>query len=86
MSEVFALGELSEEGALSQQDLAGRLGLEKSTVSRLAAGMERGVGCRDNARPPTGASTNCTSPMKAGRSPSGSVRIYATTTPTCSTT
>ena len=40
MSEVFALGELSEEGALSQQDLAERLGLEKSTVSRLAAGME----------------------------------------------
>ena len=40
MSEVFALGELSEEGALSQQDLASRLGLEKSTVSRLAAGME----------------------------------------------
>jgi DNA-binding MarR family transcriptional regulator len=40
MSEVFALGELSEVGALSQQDLAWRLGLEKSTVSRLAAGME----------------------------------------------
>lgn len=40
MSEVFALRELSEEGALSQQDLAFRLGLEKSTVSRLAAGME----------------------------------------------
>lgn len=40
MSEVFALGELSEQEALSQQDLAERLGLEKSTVSRLAAGME----------------------------------------------
>jgi DNA-binding MarR family transcriptional regulator len=40
MSEVFALGELSEAGALSQQDLAWRLGLEKSTVSRLAAGMQ----------------------------------------------
>lgn len=40
VSEVFALGELSEQGALSQQDLASRLGLEKSTVSRLAAGME----------------------------------------------
>lgn len=40
MSEVFALGELSEVGALSQQDLASHLGLEKSTVSRLAAGME----------------------------------------------
>ena len=40
MSEVFALGELSEAGSLSQQDLAWRLGLEKSTVSRLAAGME----------------------------------------------
>lgn len=39
-SEVFALGELSDAGALSQQDLASRLGLEKSTVSRLAAGMQ----------------------------------------------
>jgi DNA-binding MarR family transcriptional regulator len=41
VSEVFALGELSEAGTLSQRDLAGRLGLDKSTVSRLAAGMER---------------------------------------------
>jgi DNA-binding MarR family transcriptional regulator len=40
MSEVFALGELAEVGAMSQQDLAWHLGLEKSTVSRLAAGME----------------------------------------------
>jgi DNA-binding MarR family transcriptional regulator len=40
MSEVFALGELAEVGVLSQQDLASHLGLEKSTVSRLAAGME----------------------------------------------
>jgi DNA-binding MarR family transcriptional regulator len=40
MSEVFALGELEEAGALSQQELATRLGLEKSTVSRLAAGMQ----------------------------------------------
>lgn len=41
VSEVFALGELSEAGTLSQRELAVRLGLEKSTVSRLAAGMER---------------------------------------------
>ncbi|MBG0831890.1 MarR family transcriptional regulator [Planomonospora sp. ID67723] len=40
LSEVFALGELGEAGTLSQQELAARLGLEKSTVSRLAAGME----------------------------------------------
>lgn len=39
-SEVFALGELVEAGTLSQQELAERLGLEKSTVSRLVAGME----------------------------------------------
>jgi DNA-binding MarR family transcriptional regulator len=38
-SEVFALGELVEAGTLSQQELAERLGLEKSTVSRLVAGM-----------------------------------------------
>ena len=43
VSETFALGELVEAGTLSQQELAARLGLEKSTVSRLAAGMaERG--------------------------------------------
>jgi DNA-binding MarR family transcriptional regulator len=41
MSEVFALGELADAGTLSQQELADRLGLEKSTVSRLAASLER---------------------------------------------
>ncbi|MGH3649005.1 MAG: MarR family winged helix-turn-helix transcriptional regulator [Micromonosporaceae bacterium] len=41
LSETFALGELSEVGTLSQQELADRLGLEKSTVSRLAANLER---------------------------------------------
>jgi DNA-binding MarR family transcriptional regulator len=40
-SEVFALSELVEAGPLSQQQLGERLGLEKSTVSRLAAGLER---------------------------------------------
>ena len=40
MSEVFALGELAEASSLSQRDLGVRLGLEKSAVSRLAAGME----------------------------------------------
>jgi DNA-binding MarR family transcriptional regulator len=40
-SEVFALGELVDAGPLSQQQLGERLGLEKSTVSRLAAGLER---------------------------------------------
>ncbi len=41
VSEVFTLAELFEANALSQRELAARLGLEKSTVSRLAAGMER---------------------------------------------
>lgn len=41
ISEMFALGELGDAGTLSQQALADRLGLEKSTVSRLTAGMER---------------------------------------------
>jgi DNA-binding MarR family transcriptional regulator len=42
-SEVFALGRLAEAGAQSQQELGAHLGLEKSTVSRLVAGMaERG--------------------------------------------
>jgi DNA-binding MarR family transcriptional regulator len=41
VSEVFALGELAEAPSLSQRELGERLGLEKSTVSRLAAGLER---------------------------------------------
>jgi DNA-binding MarR family transcriptional regulator len=40
LSEVMALGELIEVEAMSQQELAALLGLEKSTVSRLAAGLE----------------------------------------------
>lgn len=40
LSEVMALGELSDVEAMSQQELAARLGLEKSTVSRLAGGLE----------------------------------------------
>jgi DNA-binding MarR family transcriptional regulator len=40
-SEVCALGELDDAGTLSQQELAAQLGLEKSTVSRLTAGLER---------------------------------------------
>lgn len=41
LSQVFALHELDAGTPLSQQELAARLGLEKSTVSRLVAGMER---------------------------------------------
>jgi DNA-binding MarR family transcriptional regulator len=40
LSEVMALGELADVDALSQQELADLLGLEKSTVSRLAAALE----------------------------------------------
>ncbi|HST81015.1 MAG TPA: MarR family transcriptional regulator [Kineosporiaceae bacterium] len=40
VSEVMALGELADVETISQQDLAVLLGLEKSTVSRLAAGLE----------------------------------------------
>jgi DNA-binding MarR family transcriptional regulator len=39
MSEVMALGELADVEAMSQHELARRLGLEKSTVSRLVAGL-----------------------------------------------
>jgi len=43
LSEVMALGELAEVEAMSQHELAALLGLEKSTVSRLVAGLvERG--------------------------------------------
>ena len=38
-SEVMALGELTDVEAMSQHELARRLGLEKSTVSRLVAGL-----------------------------------------------
>ena len=41
LSEVMALGELGEVEGMSQQELGQLLGLEKSTVSRLAAGLER---------------------------------------------
>lgn len=40
VSELFALHELDAGGGLSQQELAERLRLEKSTVSRLVAGLE----------------------------------------------
>jgi DNA-binding MarR family transcriptional regulator len=40
LSEVMALGELAEVETMTQQDLATALGLEKSTVSRLAAGLQ----------------------------------------------
>ena len=39
LSEVMALGELAEVEEMSQNELARRLGLEKSTVSRLLAGL-----------------------------------------------
>jgi DNA-binding MarR family transcriptional regulator len=41
MSQAFALHELDGGTPLSQRDLAGRLRLEKSSVSRLAAELER---------------------------------------------
>jgi DNA-binding MarR family transcriptional regulator len=41
MSQAFALHELDTDDPLSQRDLAERLCLEKSTVSRMAAEMER---------------------------------------------
>jgi len=41
LSQAFALHELDTGTPLSQRDLAERLGLEKSSVSRLAAEMER---------------------------------------------
>jgi DNA-binding MarR family transcriptional regulator len=39
LSEVMALGELADVEAMSQHELARLLGLEKSTVSRLVAGL-----------------------------------------------
>jgi DNA-binding MarR family transcriptional regulator len=48
LSEVLALRELVEHPGMAQNELAERLGLEKSTVSRLVAGMEqRGWVSRD---------------------------------------
>lgn len=41
MSQAFALHELDGGAPLSQQELADRLRLEKSSVSRMAAEMER---------------------------------------------
>jgi DNA-binding MarR family transcriptional regulator len=41
MSQAFTLRELDAGTALSQRELAERLGLEKSTVSRMAADLEQ---------------------------------------------
>jgi DNA-binding MarR family transcriptional regulator len=41
LSEILAMRELVDMPGLAQNDLADRLGLEKSTVSRLVAGLER---------------------------------------------
>jgi DNA-binding MarR family transcriptional regulator len=41
MSQAFALHELDTRTPISQRDLAERLRLEKSTVSRMAADLER---------------------------------------------
>ena len=40
MSEIMALGELADVESMSQQELGQLLGLEKSTVSRLVAGLQ----------------------------------------------
>ena len=41
LSQIFALHELDTDRPLSQRELAERLNLEKSTVSRMVAEMER---------------------------------------------
>lgn len=41
LSETMALGELADVESMSQQELARLLGLEKSTVSRLVAGLQQ---------------------------------------------
>lgn len=40
MSQLFALHELDHESGISQRELAERLGLEKSSVSRMVADLE----------------------------------------------
>jgi DNA-binding MarR family transcriptional regulator len=52
LSELLALSHLAGAAPLSQRDLALRLRLEKSTVSRLVAGLER-RGCVVRLRDPT---------------------------------
>ena len=48
LSEIFALHELDAGDGLAQQELASRLRLDKSTVSRLVAGLEaRGLLLRE---------------------------------------
>ncbi|HEY3681993.1 MAG TPA: MarR family transcriptional regulator [Streptosporangiaceae bacterium] len=41
LSEIFAIHELDVDGPLAQRDLSERLRLDKSTVSRLVAGLVR---------------------------------------------
>lgn len=41
LSELFAIHELDDDGPLAQRDLTERLRLDKSTVSRMVAGLVR---------------------------------------------
>ncbi len=67
LSQAFALDELDTPGPpLSQQDLAERLGLEKSTVSRLVADLER-KGLVPRERAPADRRTYRLRPTERGR-------------------
>ena len=57
MSQAFAVHELDTEVPLSQRELADRLRLEKSTVSRLVADLE-GLGLVERERDPASRRTN----------------------------
>lgn len=66
LSQAFAIHELDRDAGLSQQELAERLYLEKSTVSRMVADLER-QGLVQRERDPASRRTNRLRLTDAGR-------------------
>ena len=67
LSHMFALHELDTGAPPPQRELARRLGLEKSTLSRLVTDMEARACWCATAVPETAAAADCSSPTAAAR-------------------
>ncbi len=67
LSHMFALHELDTDVPPSLRELARRLGLEKSTLSRLVTGIEARACWCDSAIPETAAAADCSSPTAVAR-------------------
>ena len=77
------MGELGDVEPMSQHELARRLGLEKSTVSRLVAGLSTADGYHESGTQTIDASTDYSSPTTGKPRPGGSGTNCAPSTPNC---